>query len=325
MSHNPHGSCRFGDIIPDMNTTRHDNRRALLEAALISLLVLALFYYWFAVADRYIVFLYGHTAPGIPLTEPFDAITSSRYRMAGLVAAGVVMTLYVMANWIGGRLAHRRGVSFGTPPWWQVWAFCLIPLAAGIPAITMTVNAPTLPLSLAATCAATALAGLAVALLPGKWAAERPDDLIWLTLDGLGLVPALLLLRAIELPGRGLSVSPVLAWTFAIGGLVIGALWLALLSVLRRWGDRPSPGAAAIFLAGVGLSYVMTPLAHYLTGGPPGFRYISNSANFFAVNPLLQLVAFVAAAGLAVAAVWFRRRLARNPLAEDLTPDETTG
>ncbi len=294
--------------------------RPFIEAAAIVLLVLAIYYYWFALADRYIVFLYGHTAPGIELTQPFDAITSSRYWMAGLAAAGVVMVLYTAANWLGGRMAARRGVSFGTPDWWRVWALCALPLAIGIPAITMTVNMPTLPLSLAAASAAAALIGLILALLPGRWAAERPTDLLWLALDGMALIPALLLLRAVELPARGLSVSPAVAWFVAIGGLVGGAVWLAILSVLRRWGGQESSGAAAIFLAGVGLSYVLMPLTHYLTAGPRGFRYITNSANFFATNPWLQLLAFATAAGLALAAVWFRNWLARHYKGGDVEP-----
>lgn len=293
-----------------MTTSR--NWRPFIDAAAIVILVLGLYYYWFAVADRYAIFLYGHSATGIELTQPFDALTSSRYWMAGLVTAGVVMVLYVAANWIGGRVAARRGASFGTPDWWRVWALCALPLAVGIPAITMTVNNPTLPFSLAAASTAAALAGLALALLPGRWAAERPTDLVWLALDGMALIPALVLLRAIELPGRGLSVSPAVAWFVAIGGVIGGAAWLALLSVLRRWGDQESPGAAAIFLAGVGLSYVLMPLTHYLTAGPPGLRYITNSANFFATNLWLQLLAFAVAAGLAFAAVWFRRWLARR-------------
>lgn len=303
-----------------MQNVRLHSGRALLEAALISLFMLTLFYYWFGVADRYAIFLYGHTATGIPLTEPFDALTSTRYWMAGLLAAGITLVFYTAVNWVGGRLAARRGASFGTPPWWWVWALCALPLAVGIPAITMTVNAPTLPLSLAAACAAAALAGLAVALMPGRWAAERPGDLIWLALDGAGLVTTLLLLRAIELPARGLSISPAVAWFIAIGGVAGGAVWLVLMSVLRRWGDQESPGAPAVFLAGVGLSYLLMPLTHYLTAGPPGFRYISNSANFFATNLWLQLLAFCVAAGLAFASVWFRKWLARRYKGGEVEP-----
>lgn len=291
-------------------------RRPLIDAALITLFVLGLIIYWFAVADRYAVFLYGHATHGIPLTQPFDAMTRSRYWMARLVAAGAVLVLYAAGNWLGGRFAAQRGRSFGTPDPWHVWRLCALPLAAGIPAITMTVNTPALPLSLAAACVAVTLAGLAVALPAGQWAAERPGDLLWLAAEGLGLFPALLLLRAVELPGRGLSVSPAVAWGAALGGLVAGAVWLALLSRLRRWRRREPSGASAIFCAGLALTYLLLPLAHYLLAGPPGFRYISDAANFFAVNPLVQLVALLAAAGLAVGAAALRHRPAARSLVQ---------
>ena len=65
----------------------------------------------------------------------------------------------------------------------------------------MTLNTPTLPLRLASACVIATLAGLALALLPGEWAARRPANLLWLALDGMGLAPILLLLRSVELPG----------------------------------------------------------------------------------------------------------------------------
>ena len=95
---------------------------ALAAAVPISLFVLGLFYHWFAVADRYAIFLYGHSAPGIPLAQPFDAMTRSRYWMAGLVAAGAVMVIYTAFNWTLGRLAIRRGQNYRPPAWWRVWA-----------------------------------------------------------------------------------------------------------------------------------------------------------------------------------------------------------
>ena len=138
-----------------MRTTHSVPRwRPLLDAALITLFVLALFFHWFGLANRYVLFLYGHSAPGIPLTQPFDAMTASRYWMSGLVAAGAVLLLYVAANWLGGRFAAQRGRSFGAPSPWSVWGLCDLPLAV--------------------VAAATTLAGLAVALPAGRRAAERP-------------------------------------------------------------------------------------------------------------------------------------------------------
>lgn len=281
-------------------------RRALIEAGLVAGLVLALFAYWFGVANRHVIFLYEHTATGIPRAEPFDAMTASRYWMAGLVAAGVVMVLYAAAHWLLGWAARRRQLHWAPPPWPQVWGLCALPLAIGIPAITMTVNRPTLPPGLAAATTAATLLGLALALMPGEWAATRPADLAWLAAEALGLMPALLLLRVVELPGRGLSVSGTLAWAVAGGGLAAGALWLAGMRWLRRWRRaarrKAQPTAGALLAAGLGLSYVLMPLVHHLLGTPPAYRYITTASNFFAFNWGVQAAALAAAGLMAVGA-----------------------
>jgi hypothetical protein len=287
-------------------------RLPILEALLISIFILGLFYYWYGVANRYIVFLYGHTAAGIPQAQPFDGMTSSRYWMSGLVAAGAVMALYTAANWLLGQVAAWRKEHFGPSTWWQVWVLVAIPISIGIPAITMTVNSPTLPPALAAACVVATLLGLAVALLPGKWAVERPLDLIWLVADSVGLMPALLLLRAIELPGRGLSVSDSSAWLLAIGGILAGSVWLAGMSMLLIWRHKETPGAGALLLAGLGLSYVLMPLVHHLLATPPAYRYISTASNFFAFNLGIQLLAVIVATGLAVGVTNGRHRTGRS-------------
>ena len=283
-------------------------RPAVIAAAPTSLFILGLFYHWFAVADRYAIFLYGHSAPGIPLAQPFDAMTRSRYWMAGLVAAGAVTVIYTVINWILGRIADRRGQNDHPPAWWWVWILCALPLIVGIPAITMTRNTPTLPFGLAAACVTATLAGLALALLPGEWAARRPRDLTWLAGDGMGLIPILLLLRAVELPGSGVSVSMPLAILFAGGGLLAGIAWLGVMTLLRAWRRRPTPPAGALFAAGLCLSYLLMPLIHHLFATPPGWRYISTASNFFAFNLILQIVVLAAAAGTAVVVTHLRAR-----------------
>jgi hypothetical protein len=253
---------------------------ALVHAVPVTLVVLGLFAYWFGVADRYAVFLYGHLG-----ATPFDEVTSGRYWMAGLVAGGIVMVVYTGANWLLARAARLRRRRHSPPPWWRVWALCAGPLLAGIPAITMTLNRPTLPPANALGSTAATLAGLALALMPGAWAAGRPADLAWLALDGLGLLPSLALLRALELPARGLSVGLPLAYGIAIGGTLAGAAWLGVTTALRAWRRRASPGAGALFASGLCLSYLLIPLAHHLFATPPGYRYITASSNFFAFHP----------------------------------------
>lgn len=282
-------------------------KRALLHAVPISLFVLGLFFYWFSVADRYAVFLYGHLD-----ATPFDELTSSRYWMAGLVASGAVMVLYTLVNWAVGRLTALRGRSHRPVAWWRVWALCAAPLAAGIPVITMTVNQPTLPASLAAACALATLAGLALALAPGAWAARRPVELAWLAMDGVGLMPVLLLVHLVESPGRNPSIPAVTANLAAAGALVVSATWLVIMTFLRAWRHRPSPGAGAILVAGLCLSYLLLPLLHHLLLTPPGYRYITASSNFLALGVGVQLLVLSLAAILALGATRLRQASA-NP------------
>jgi len=270
-------------------------QRAQLWATFIVALVLGLFYYWFAVADRYAIFLYGHATQNIPPAQPFDEWTSSRYWMAGLVAAGIVMVLYVAECVLVGRVAVARGhLDHHAPSWWRIWTQCFLPIAIGVPAITLTVNTPTLPPALAAKCTVATLAGLALALLPGEWAVRRPLDLVWLVAEALGLVPALIFIRAIELPARGLSITPAIAWTYAVSGCVAGLVWMVAVAWLRQRTGRPAPGGWALFLAGITLGYVLLPLLHHIST-PPAYRYITTASNFFASNPAVQALAVVVA------------------------------
>ena len=282
-------------------------RLALLHAVPIVLLVLSLLTYWFAIADRYGVFLYGHLG-----ATPFDAVTSSRYWMAGLVACAIAMLLYTFAQWSAGRVMANRNRSYHPPAWWRVWVVCVPPLAIGIPAITMTANSPTLPLANALGCVLATVAGLALAVAPGAWAARCPLDLGWLALDGLGLMPSLLLLRAVELPARGVTSVPV-AYLAASGTTLAGVVWLGIMTVLRRWRRKAPPEASQILVAGLSLSYLLMPLVHHLLATPRGYRYISTASNFFAFSIWVQMLAFGIAAALALGLTKLRRVLPPRP------------
>lgn len=275
--------------------------RTALHGAAAALAVLGLFFYWFAVADRYAVFLYEHLGAG-----PFDAPTRSRYWMAGLVAAGFVLvgatSLYGGAGW----RARRRGGAYVPPAWWRVWLVAALPVGTGVVAITTTANTPTLPLLLGLACAASALAGLALALLPGRMAAQEPGRLAWLALDGLGVAAVLQLGIALGLPARALIGGPA-AIAAAGGAFAGGAIWLALLGWVQRRRGVPPPSGASLFLAGCAWTYLLLPLAHHLLATPPGYRYITVAANFFAGSTAVQLLTWALAAALAWGAAWLRR------------------
>jgi hypothetical protein len=183
----------------------------------------------------------------------------------------------------------------------------LLPVLVGVPFITMSFNQPVLPPAYAAATTLATLAGLALALMPGAWAARRPVELGWLVCDGLGLVPILLLLRVVELPARGL-VSQRTASLVAAGAVGASLVWLALMTGLRRWRHRSAPGPGALLAAGLSLNYLVLPLSHHLFATPPGYRYITTASNFFAVNPGLQLFIFLGAIALATGVTYLRKR-----------------
>lgn len=269
---------------------------ALLHATPITVFMLALFYHWFGIADRYAVFLYNHTIHGP--SGPFDEVTVGRYWMSGLVASGIVKVLYIAANWGLARL----WLDYRAPAWWRVWLACAVPLGVGIPFITMNVNSPTMPASIAASILIATVSGLMMALVPGAFAAHKPQELVWTAVYGLGLVPPLLLIRAVELPSRGITISVFLANAFEIGSIIFGVLWLGAMGIARARFRQPAPSARAIFLAALGWSYLFLPLVHHLFSTPTQYRYITTASNFFALDLGLQLLTFLIVAGLVIGA-----------------------
>lgn len=230
--------------------------------------------------------------------------------MAGLVASGIVMVMYTVANWLLGRVAALRQRDYRPPAWWQVWVLCALPLVVGIPAITMTVNWPTLPPANAAACVMVTLVGLAFALAPGSLAARRPGDLAWLVFDGAGLMPVLLNLHVIEMPPRA-SVSTATAYAVAVGSILVGVIWLGIVTGLRVARRKRWPEASALFVSGLCLSYLLMPLAHHIFLTPTSYRYISASSNFFPHSVGVQLLVFFVAAMPAIGITRLRRALNR--------------
>jgi hypothetical protein len=269
-------------------------------------LLLSLFYYWFAVADRYLVFLYYHDmGPLAPDTSPFSEVTGSRYWMAGLVANGIAMVLYPGASWTLGRLSSR----YEPPAWRPVWAAGGIPLLVGIPLITMTVNEPKLPASYAGAVTLVAILGLGLALLPGKMAARRPWDLLLLAADGWAMAGLLLAVSFAQRAGWMLKRGA--SWPLVVVGLgAVGAIgMLLLLTGIRLW-RRSLPPAAALFAAGLATAYLLLPAIHHL-GFTGGYYYISTGDNFFAGEWKMQSLAWFVTALVALGITQLRKQLAR--------------
>lgn len=275
--------------IPDSSGFRTGWRLPLLFALPVVALVLGLFIYWFAIANRYIVFLYNHNmGPRYPDTSSFSGVTSSRYWMAGLVAAGAVLVLYTAACWLPGRL--RR--EYLPPAWWRVWLAAAGPLLIGLPVITMTLNQPTLPLYNATQVTLVSLIGLALALMPGRLAAARPATLLCLGFDGIALMLVLLFTPAFEDVPYWLANGNMVYLQMLVFGFAVGGILLLVMTGLHLWLPIPIPSATEVFVAGLCLAYPLLTLLHHV-GFTDGYYYITGKDNFFARDGWLQLATWL--------------------------------
>lgn len=280
-------------------------RKVFAYALPITLGVLGLMLYWFAFANRAVVFLYDHDM-GLHIadTSAFSWVTRSRYWMTGLVASGVVLVLHTMVAWLVGR--WRRG--YRPPQWRQVWRMCAPPVGLGVLLITMTLNTPVLPLTDALLTALFTLAGLAFALAPGAVAATAPQRFFWLAIDGLGVATLVfcftLVEQAVALMQRGSQYGVILI----AAGAAIGMFILAGSSWAQRRPGVGSPNAGQLLAGGVCWAYLLLPAAHHFFFSD-GWFYITTMDNFFPSNWMIFVMGWTLTA-LLVALIVRRRRQA---------------
>lgn len=265
---------------------------ALWHAIPVVLLIVALFYRWFAVANRFIIFLYGHLG-----ATYFEEPTTSRYWMAGFVASGVLLVSYTAIHAVGGAWAHWRGRRISMPGWWRVWVLCAGPLAVMVYRIARYGDIPHLPPLLALACVGSTLAGVALALIPARLAMHAPGEFVWRAVAGLGVTPALLLLRAVELPAADL-LMPAVAYPLALGSTLAGALGSGTVAWLYVRRHRAAWAWYNILVAALCWSYLLLPLVHHLFFTPAHYRYITTKSNFFASTWEMQGLCWIVAAVL---------------------------
>jgi hypothetical protein len=266
-----------------------------------------LYYYWFAVADRFIVFLYSHDMGALyPDTSPFSRVTASRYWMTGLVASGTVLVLYTGINWLLGRLRP----TYKPPDWKRVWVICAPGLLIGLPAITMSTNNPVLPAKHAAIVTMVALVGTGLALIPGKMAARQPAKLLWFAADGLGLAVMVLILISVERVGGWLERDGTKYIGMIAIFLALGIFLLAVLTGLTILLRRKSPSSVAMLVSGFAIAYLLLPLTHYVFC-TNGYYYITDSDNFFAQHLSVQLGIWLLAWGIAYGVVKIRQKFVK--------------
>jgi hypothetical protein len=295
----------------------------LLFAIPIVAVVITLFYTWFAVRDRYLIFLYDHVmGPGFD-TTPFGWVTVGRYWMSGLVASGAVMVPYSVINFVLGRVIR----TYRAPTWWRLWILCAVPLLIAILAIVMTVNDPVLPLFNAAQVTAVTLIGLAFAVMLGWVAADRPVTYVLLMIDGLALACLLMSLRAAESYPRWLARGNTAAIHRFLAVLAVAVGLLIVMTTVYTWWRRArAAGSASWIVAGVSIHYLFLPVYHHLCWcrdagswtDPDYFAYIPSADNYFSREVLFQIGVWAAVALVALGVTRLRlwlsqRRMVGSP------------
>ncbi|NJN94916.1 MAG: hypothetical protein HC875_12850 [Anaerolineales bacterium] len=97
-------------------------------------------------------------------------------------------------------------------------------------------------------------------------------------------------------------------WLIA-AGYVVGSILLLIVTGLHFWLRTPIPGAAAVFVAGLGVTYLLMPLIHH-TCFTDGYYYITDKDNFFSrSNVLLQVATWLLTGGIAWAVTRLRKHL----------------
>ncbi|MGM0620013.1 MAG: hypothetical protein ACQETJ_03125 [Bacteroidota bacterium] len=246
------------------------------------LIMLSLFYYWFAVADRNEVFLYYHNmGPRVPDTSPFSFVTASRYWMSGLVASGFVLLIYFPINFI----LFRAKKDYAPPTLKNILLFSLPVLTAGTLIITMTMNQPVLPFLHALKVLLATLLGFVVVLKTVELAGENLLKLILLGADGFAL--GLIMITTSSLISNINFLSSAQLYIF----LILCALCFGILaytSIFYVW-KKFETSSLKIFLAAITIAYPFGAVFHYLAG-TDGHYYISNSDNFIMRNMWIQLL-----------------------------------
>ncbi|NLX09988.1 MAG: hypothetical protein GXY36_10065 [Chloroflexi bacterium] len=272
-----------------------------------------LYYLWFAVQNRYLIFLYFHDLGPDFDTTPFGRMTVSRYWMTGLVASGAVMILYTTLNFVLGRALKH----YEAPAARRVWMLCAVPLLIIVPAIVMTANDPTLPLRHTVQVVVMLLVGLGLALWLGEYAAKHPVSHLLLLIDGLALTCLLVPLRRLHAFSYYAERNPAILHLL-LKMLLAGAILLAVTTAVCYARRRAKlPDAVTLFVAGLNVHYLVLPLCHYLfwctdegSWTDPGyFSYIPSVENYFPRNVWLQLGVWLAGFLIALGITRLRMRL----------------
>lgn len=248
-----------------------------------------MYYYAFAVADRNTFFLYGHLG-----FKPLDDITVGRYWMTGFVFSGFVSVPALIMFLAFRMISHRTGsLNIVLSPY-RILFFSYVPLVPVLFLIIMFAGTRVLPSLIFLYVLISVFAGLFLVIITASHLVLSPDFFLYELIIASGLVPFILLSRAVELPSKGIMSSSD-AWLIAALSLWFSFLWLwVFYFAFRKKKLNPFYITVISFFA----AYVMLPVLHFMSRVPSGMPYITASSNFFADNMLLRTFVLILAVSI---------------------------
>lgn len=254
--------------------------REIIISIFVTIMSIVAYLYGFVFADRKNIFLYEHLG-----SKPFDQITIGRYWMFGFVAAGFICIVLFLIL-IVQNVASKRRIELNLT---SITKYVTIPLLILITVIVTNLGEPTMTFSISISTAFALIFALVIGIsfvndLTTKWL----TTLIHLFI-GVGLIPFVILFRALELPHKGI-LSMNKAVSILLITLMLGIIWV----IITKWLFRKKEIREILILKGiVAICCLGLPVTHYLMTVVEGHPYITSSDNFFADNIFLRLINWV--------------------------------
>lgn len=256
----------------------------------LSLFVWGLYFLWFIVQDRRLVFLYGHLH-----TTPFDQATLSRHWVTGLVASGLVFFLSLCIFSILKKRAPTLNFSVK-----HVWKNACVLTCMPLSILLGLFGTPPMPIIMVILILLVLSLSLRLVLEAAHALVYHPKNTLFLWLDGLIFFPSLFLLPLLAdyVIRKSPQIHAILPTIGVVLALVVGGpfIWFLIMRYIRRIQNIPHFSPKKLLLSVIMTTYILLPLGHYGISRPEHL-YITNRSNIISTQWWIQLTVFVIVVG----------------------------
>ncbi|MCL2110157.1 hypothetical protein FWH30_01050 [Microgenomates group bacterium] len=212
--------------------------------------------------------------------------------MTGLVASGIVFILYALINLVIKKINSK----YQLPNWKKVWQYCCFALVLPLFILLTFFGLPPMTITMSLVIILVLFVGLKLALYMGDYVVSNFKQSILTFFDGISFAPTLILIPlAITYGIRRESLFHLVV--FPIVAIILGLIWLAIMTLIQKKLKRTFSTPKNIFLYALTIPYLLGSLLHYFISRQEHL-YITNSGNFIADNFIWQILTFAIVLGM---------------------------